>query len=1209
MAGSLVKGSSTSTDLQWTKSAITLAVSSGGSDTATATRPNKILGGDYSAIPFATPQAALDAIPKGLNHDVIVRIGAGTFTGFVAHGHTGPAKLRIPGSKALATITSGVTSGTAGAGTSTTSMNKPAAAANWTVDDLRGKFLVITSGGGASGDSDFPTIRAIKDNTTTGISVDAITGMDDTSVFQIVDIATILTDAPTTPYGVSVRAGFVQNLAKVETTLLKVAEDGGTHGIFIWNSTSTTLDGIDMSATSGYAGSAYSCDEIFFSNVLLDGVFQPLNCRRVDALNFVIQASGQINGQYLTNHNVTADALGCTATAVKPQNIVAMTLGLNANDCDTVPLDAQNVHNFSLTGDGLIGTNSTPTRGALFSKGGQYVVTGATIAGSSSDQFEIEGRAGSWSELSGVNSGTYAARGTFLHWGTGYTVWQTKLRVEGGESGDAYDEFITNNMVIGGIVKHYGAWQFLDPAYKEITAFAGGGQASATVVGYHNTVVVTVATTGDSVRLLDDQIEISYAGGLLGSIANYGANACNVYPPATVGSRKIYLNGNIDMGANSPVSLPVGATAIWQTRNDYSYNLWILVNSYRGQIFDGLTVTTTITNGAGTTSSGNGTGSGVRGTGGATGAGVTGIGGATSGAGGVFTATAGNSNGVTATGFGTGAGITATGGASGAGGWFTGGGPSGNGVIGVYGTGPNVAGAIGVYGDSRGSSTSYGIRGVGASGNPTSGHGVYGSGGFSGIAGGVCGHGVIGVGGAIGSGRDTSVGGHGGSFTGGSAASSTGAFAGHGVLAVGGVGTSGTNTAGKGVSATGGVGLIDGGIGVQGTGGAGSTNGNGGAGGSFTGGAPAGTGVGGDGIQATAAGAGNAVTATATGGGFALLLTPDTTSPVRAAVRWTPQDAQPTGAHVIGDMYVGSTGIMYMCTAAGTPGTWTAFAAGASVGDVIGPGSSTDNALVRFDLATGKLIQNSTATLSDNANLVLSAVSGIAIDATSTGVNVAAIQGTGGASGWGVFGDAGSGGIGVTGRATGVGQGVRGESASGWGVLGVGSSNPSDAFGVVGYSGGNAGTYGVLGHGGGISTANSGVGVRGEGGYTAGTGVEGAGFATGAIGVHGTGGPTSGIGVKGTGTGAGAGVHASNTATGYALYVETDTTTPAKAPIHIDPQDAQPTGAHVVGDMYVDSRGVLMFCLIAGTPGTWRAVGTSATPAAPIYIQTMFGGF
>lgn len=49
-------------------------------------------------------------------------------------------------------------------------------------------------------------------------------------------------------------------------------------------------------------------------------------------------------------------------------------------------------------------------------------------------------------------------------------------------------------------------------------------------------------------------------------------------------------------------------------------------------------------------------------------------------------------------------------------------------------------------------------------------------------------------------------------------------------------------------------------------------------------------------------------------------------------------------------------------------------AGGAGSGDVVGPSSSTDNAIARFDLATGKLIQNSTAILSDAGDIDTSSV-------------------------------------------------------------------------------------------------------------------------------------------------------------------------------------------------------------------------------------------
>jgi hypothetical protein len=48
-------------------------------------------------------------------------------------------------------------------------------------------------------------------------------------------------------------------------------------------------------------------------------------------------------------------------------------------------------------------------------------------------------------------------------------------------------------------------------------------------------------------------------------------------------------------------------------------------------------------------------------------------------------------------------------------------------------------------------------------------------------------------------------------------------------------------------------------------------------------------------------------------------------------------------------------------------GTWHSVPT--STGDVVGPASATDNAITRFDLTTGKLIQNSTVLLDDNGKL------------------------------------------------------------------------------------------------------------------------------------------------------------------------------------------------------------------------------------------------
>ena len=49
----------------------------------------------------------------------------------------------------------------------------------------------------------------------------------------------------------------------------------------------------------------------------------------------------------------------------------------------------------------------------------------------------------------------------------------------------------------------------------------------------------------------------------------------------------------------------------------------------------------------------------------------------------------------------------------------------------------------------------------------------------------------------------------------------------------------------------------------------------------------------------------------------------------------------------------------------GYDGAWSSLGGGGGAGDVVGPGSATDNAIARFDTGTGKLIQNSVLTVAD----------------------------------------------------------------------------------------------------------------------------------------------------------------------------------------------------------------------------------------------------
>jgi trimeric autotransporter adhesin len=94
------------------------------------------------------------------------------------------------------------------------------------------------------------------------------------------------------------------------------------------------------------------------------------------------------------------------------------------------------------------------------------------------------------------------------------------------------------------------------------------------------------------------------------------------------------------------------------------------------------------------------------------------------------------------------------------------------------------------------------------------------------------------------------------------------------------------------------------------------------------------------------------------------------------------------GTGAIGATAVGTATHVLTSNGAGVAPTFQA--AAGSGGDVVGPASSTDNAVARFDSTTGKLLQNSTVTISDTGVLTASAdslIHGITIGRGGSGVS------------------------------------------------------------------------------------------------------------------------------------------------------------------------------------------------------------------------------
>ncbi len=129
------------------------------------------------------------------------------------------------------------------------------------------------------------------------------------------------------------------------------------------------------------------------------------------------------------------------------------------------------------------------------------------------------------------------------------------------------------------------------------------------------------------------------------------------------------------------------------------------------------------------------------------------------------------------------------------------------------------------------------------------------------------------------------------------------------------------------------------------------------------------------------------------------------------------------------------------------------------------------------------------------------------------------------------------------------------------------------------------------------SNSPDGVGVSGSG-WNSGTGVSG----VGRVGVFGISSVDGWFGIWGRHTGNGTGM-AGDSVTGSGIVGNSTSGYGAqlgggKAQLRLVPRSTAgkpKEGAHMKGEVYLDSNGAIFVCVKSGTPGTWRKVTTSAT--------------
>ena len=109
---------------------------------------------------------------------------------------------------------------------------------------------------------------------------------------------------------------------------------------------------------------------------------------------------------------------------------------------------------------------------------------------------------------------------------------------------------------------------------RTVTAFAGGGQGSAVILGSSYNILTTVATTGDSVKLPilflgNDPCTIIF-------IKNDGANAADVFPGS---------GDDLGAGVDTAVSLPAGESVSYiATVGSSTWTPWIVAPSGGGDV-------------------------------------------------------------------------------------------------------------------------------------------------------------------------------------------------------------------------------------------------------------------------------------------------------------------------------------------------------------------------------------------------------------------------------------------------------------------------------------------------------------------------------------------------------------------------------------------------------------------------------------------------
>lgn len=481
-----------------------------------------------SAVPLPTETTAL----SGGTTDVVLSLAAGTIPGLVVSSRVQGA-LTVQGATSKASLATGVNEGTAGSGTSSTSLAKPTGAANWTAGNLLGKFLLVTGGGGYQANR--LTLRPILANTTTTVSVNAVAGMDSSTTFEIVALSSELDQV-----GASSRYGCTVSNCRAPIVLEGLAF-----------SDAHSLDGlIDVQ----------DCDDVLISGChfaanTVQAALRLQRCRRVRVEHCFLEGGADVSVEKTQNASSTGCVsdgggviafTGCVNVDVAklsadsaPSRVLSVvhafeaSVEVTASNGAATPVYLEAVSNLVCSGGALSGSGNTGY-GVELATSGRYNFAGCTISGSLGDVLFM-GFAETWSTLSGTDYGMATEHASAVFANANYN----KSHHYGNELHLGEQQFSSRVLLYG----------VFNPSQSTGLTATGSNSGDAFALTQHQFYRFDTVPSGSGCRIFSP--DVAAVPGPRIVIKNAGANALKVYPPT---------GGTIDGGAvDSPLSLPAGS--------------------------------------------------------------------------------------------------------------------------------------------------------------------------------------------------------------------------------------------------------------------------------------------------------------------------------------------------------------------------------------------------------------------------------------------------------------------------------------------------------------------------------------------------------------------------------------------------------------------------------------------------------------------------